>query len=65
VRHLLTHTSGLPPFKEYCDVEEQAGYADEDFCEPLEYEPGRKKFIRIGDYFDGGDHRAIDGQDAG
>jgi beta-N-acetylhexosaminidase len=43
VRHLLTHTSGLPPFKEYW----RTSKGEEDtvrmiFAEPLEYEPGTK-----------------------
>ncbi len=43
VRHLLTHTSGLPPFKEYW----RTSTSKEDtlkmiFAEPLEYEPGTK-----------------------
>ncbi|MGB6900330.1 MAG: glycoside hydrolase family 3 N-terminal domain-containing protein [Candidatus Acidiferrum sp.] len=43
VRHLLTHTSGLPPFKEYW----RTSKGKEDtlrmiFAEPLEYEPGTK-----------------------
>jgi len=44
VRHLLTHTSGLPPFKEYW----RTSKSKEDtlgkiFAEPLEYEPGTKE----------------------
>src|SRR6266446_5687217 len=44
VRHLLTHTSGLPPFKEYW----RASKSKQDtltkiFAEPLEYEPGTKE----------------------
>lgn len=43
VRHLLTHTSGLPPFKEYW----RNSKGKEDtlhmiFREPLEYEPGTR-----------------------
>jgi beta-N-acetylhexosaminidase len=43
VRHLMTHTSGLPPFKEYW----RTSKGKEDtlrmiFAEPLEYEPGTK-----------------------
>ncbi len=43
VRHLMTHTSGLPPFKEYW----RTSKGREDtlrmiFAEPLEYEPGTK-----------------------
>ncbi|HKM81952.1 MAG TPA: glycoside hydrolase family 3 N-terminal domain-containing protein, partial [Candidatus Acidoferrum sp.] len=43
VRHLMTHTSGLPPFKEYWRTSQ--GKADTlrmIFAEPLEYEPGTK-----------------------
>ncbi|MGA2095822.1 MAG: glycoside hydrolase family 3 N-terminal domain-containing protein [Candidatus Acidiferrum sp.] len=43
VRHLMTHTSGLPPFKEYWRTSK--GKADTlkmIFAEPLEYEPGTK-----------------------
>lgn len=43
VRHLMTHTSGLPPFKEYWRT--STGKADtlsRIFVEPLEYEPGTK-----------------------
>lgn len=43
VRHLMTHTSGLPPFKEYWRA--STGKADtlsRIFAEPLEYEPGTK-----------------------
>lgn len=43
VRHLLTHTSGLPAFKEYWRTSK--GYQDtlsRIFAEPLEYEPGTK-----------------------
>jgi len=43
VRHLMTHTSGLPPFKEYW----RTSKGKDDtlrmiFNEPLEYEPGTK-----------------------
>jgi beta-glucosidase-like glycosyl hydrolase/CubicO group peptidase (beta-lactamase class C family) len=44
VRHLLTHTSGLPPFKEYWRTSK--GKNDTlrmIFAEPLEYEPGTKE----------------------
>ncbi len=44
VRHLLTHTSGLPPFKEYWRTSK--GKQDtlaKIFAEPLEYEPGTKE----------------------
>ena len=43
VRHLMTHTSGLPPFKEYWRTSK--GKSDTlrmIFAEPLEYEPGTK-----------------------
>ncbi|HEX8798385.1 MAG TPA: serine hydrolase, partial [Terriglobales bacterium] len=43
VRNLMTHTSGLPPFKEYWRT--STGKADTlrmIFAEPLEYEPGSK-----------------------
>jgi beta-N-acetylhexosaminidase len=43
VRNLMTHTSGLPPFKEYWRT--STGRADtlgRIFVEPLEYEPGTK-----------------------
>jgi beta-N-acetylhexosaminidase len=43
VRNLMTHTSGLPPFKEYWRTSK--GKADTlrlIFTEPLEYEPGTK-----------------------
>jgi len=43
VRNLMTHTSGLPPFKEYW--RSSTGKADTlrmIFAEPLEYEPGTK-----------------------
>lgn len=43
VRNLMTHTSGLPPFKEYWRTSK--GKADTlrmIFAEPLEYEPGAK-----------------------
>jgi beta-N-acetylhexosaminidase len=53
VRHLLTHTSGLPPFKEYwrttksrATAERWTGKSDtlgRIFAEPLEYEPGTKE----------------------
>jgi len=44
VRHLLTHTSGLPAFKEYW----RTSHSREEslariFSEPLEYEPGSKE----------------------
>ncbi|HTZ33353.1 MAG TPA: glycoside hydrolase family 3 N-terminal domain-containing protein, partial [Methylomirabilota bacterium] len=43
IRHLMTHTSGLPPFKEYWRT--STGKQDtlnRIFVEPLEYEPGTK-----------------------
>jgi beta-glucosidase-like glycosyl hydrolase/CubicO group peptidase (beta-lactamase class C family) len=53
VRHLLTHTSGLPPFKEYwrttgSGVTAKRSTNKQDtltkiFAEPLEYEPGTKE----------------------
>src|SRR5216684_3628896 len=53
VRHLLTHTSGLPPFKEYWRTTNSAVTAKRStskpetlskiFAEPLEYEPGTKE----------------------
>ena len=44
VRHLLTHTSGLPAFKEYwrTSKSKQETLA-KIFAEPLEYEPGAKE----------------------
>jgi beta-glucosidase-like glycosyl hydrolase/CubicO group peptidase (beta-lactamase class C family) len=44
VRHLLTHTSGLPPFKEYwrTSKNKQETLA-KIFAEPLEYAPGTKE----------------------
>ena len=44
VRHLLTHTSGLPPFKEYWRTSKSKEVTlDKIFAEPLEYEPGTKE----------------------
>ena len=44
VRHLLTHTSGLPPFKEYWRTSRsKQDTLDKIFGEPLEYEPGTKE----------------------
>lgn len=44
VRHLLTHTSGLPPFKEYWRTSQgKADTLSRIFAEPLEYEPGTKE----------------------
>ncbi len=52
VRHLLTHTSGLPAFKEYWRTTSAAivkrstskqDTLDKLFAEPLEYEPGAKE----------------------
>jgi beta-glucosidase-like glycosyl hydrolase/CubicO group peptidase (beta-lactamase class C family) len=43
VRHLLTHTSGLPAFKEYWRASKgKQDTLDRIFAEPLEYEPGTK-----------------------
>lgn len=43
VRHLLTHTSGLPPFKEYWRTSKSKNETlAKIFAEPLEYEPGTK-----------------------
>jgi CubicO group peptidase (beta-lactamase class C family) len=44
VRHLLTHTSGLPPFKEYWRTSKnKQDTLTKIFAEPLEYEPGAKE----------------------
>lgn len=44
VRHLLTHTSGLPPFKEYWRTSKsKQDTLNKIFVEPLEYEPGTKE----------------------
>jgi beta-N-acetylhexosaminidase len=44
VRHLLTHTSGLPPFKEYWRTSKsKQDTLNKIFAEPLEYEPGTKE----------------------
>jgi beta-N-acetylhexosaminidase len=44
VRHLLTHTSGLPPFKEYWRTSNaKQDTLDKIFAEPLDYEPGTKE----------------------
>jgi len=44
VRHLLTHTSGLPAFKEYWRTSKsKADTLAKIFAEPLEYEPGTKE----------------------
>jgi beta-N-acetylhexosaminidase len=44
VRHLLTHTSGLPPFKEYWRTSKSKhDTLAKIFAEPLEYEPGTKE----------------------
>src|SRR5437667_4175399 len=44
VRHLLTHTSGLPPFKEYWRASKtKQDTLDKIFAEPLDYEPGTKE----------------------
>jgi beta-N-acetylhexosaminidase len=43
VRNLMTHTSGLPPFKEYWrDSKGKQDTLGRIFVEPLEYEPGTK-----------------------
>ena len=43
VRHLMTHTSGLPPFKEYWRTStSKQETLRRIFAEPLEYEPGSK-----------------------
>jgi len=44
VRHLMTHTSGLPPFKEYWRTStSKAETLRRIFAEPLDYEPGTKE----------------------
>jgi beta-glucosidase-like glycosyl hydrolase/CubicO group peptidase (beta-lactamase class C family) len=44
VRHLLTHTSGLPAFKEYWRASKnKQDTLNKIFAEPLEYEPGTKE----------------------
>jgi beta-N-acetylhexosaminidase len=44
VRHLLTHTSGLPAFKEYWRTSKsKQDTLEKIFVEPLEYEPGTKE----------------------
>src|SRR6266481_5546386 len=44
VRHLLTHTSGLPPFKEYWRTSKnKQDTLTKIFAEPLDYEPGAKE----------------------
>jgi beta-N-acetylhexosaminidase len=44
VRHLLTHTSGLPPFKEYWRTSKnRQDTLAKIFVEPLDYEPGTKE----------------------
>jgi len=44
VRHLLTHTSGLPPFKEYWRTSKsKQDTLDKIFAETLDYEPGTKE----------------------
>src|SRR5260370_38074802 len=43
VRHLLTHTSGLPPFKEYLRTSKnKQDTLTKIFAEPLGYRPGTK-----------------------
>src|SRR5712664_1439695 len=47
------------------DVEEQAGHADKDFCGAAGVRAGNERSVfGPGNYFDGGDHRAIDGKNA-
>jgi beta-N-acetylhexosaminidase len=44
VRHLLTHTSGLPPFKEYWRTSKSKQETlNKIFAEPLNYPPGTKE----------------------
>ncbi|OLE46417.1 MAG: hypothetical protein AUG46_09755 [Acidobacteria bacterium 13_1_20CM_3_58_11] len=44
LRHLLTHTSGLPPFKEYWRTSKnKQDTLLKIFAEPLDYEPGTKE----------------------
>jgi len=44
LRHLLTHTSGLPPFKEYWRTSKnKQDTLTKIFAEPLDYEPGTKE----------------------
>jgi CubicO group peptidase (beta-lactamase class C family) len=44
VRHLLTHTSGLPPFKEYWRTSKsKQDTLGKIFAEPLDYEPGARE----------------------
>ena len=44
VRHLLTHTSGLPPFKEYWRTSKnKQDTLTKIFAEPLDYDPGTKE----------------------
>jgi len=44
VRHLMTHTSGLPPFKEYWRTSKnKLDTLTKIFAEPLDYEPGTKE----------------------
>jgi len=44
VRHLMTHTSGLPPFKEYWRTSKSKQETlDKIFAEPLDNEPGTKE----------------------
>jgi len=44
VRHLMTHTSGLPPFKEYWRTSKsKQDTLTRIFAEPLEHEPGTKE----------------------
>ena len=44
IHHLLTHTSGLPAFKEYWRTSKSKPYTlSKIFAEPLEYQPGTKE----------------------
>jgi beta-N-acetylhexosaminidase len=44
MRHLLTHTSGLPPFKEYWRTSKgKQDTLTKIFAEPLDYQPGTKE----------------------
>jgi len=52
VRHLLTHTSGLPPFKEYWRASKiKQDTLDKIFAEPLDYQPGTKEVYQIWESF--------------
>ena len=62
VRHLLTHTSGLPPFKEYWRTSKsKARDLGEDICRAARVRArDQRGLLRPGHYFDGGDHGAPD-----